>query len=186
MAESICILSCEAEFSQMLRLELEDAGYTVSVTQRKKRLPRADVYLIDRDTFSITPPAHRVLAYGRGKPSEGVYLSRPFALPDLLSALHTPKREQGLVMVAEERAVYLNGTRIPLSVKEYALLACLLRANGAPVSRKHLLCEVWGEGQREGVVTVYLHYLRKKLERGGKKILYAVRGGYALRLEDTV
>ena len=53
------------------------------------------------------------------------------------------------------------------------------------MSREELLREVWGEGQSAGVVNVYLHYLRKKLERGGNKLLYAVRGsGYALRLEN--
>ena len=61
-----------------------------------------------------------------------------------------------------------------------------MQAGGKPLSRRELLSAVWGEDDvEEGVVTVYLHYLRKKLERGGKKMLYAIRGrGYALRMEE--
>ena len=189
MSDRVCILSAEAAFAQMLRLEREDAGYAVSVLHGEKRLPQAGVYLIDRDAFPATlPPARRVIGYGRGEGTDGLYLTRPFSLAALAAALRGEReQEHGLTLAADGTAAYLNGTRIPLSGKEFALLACLVRAGGTAVSRATLLREVWGEGSGEGVVTVYLHYLRKKLERGGKKILYAVRGsGYALRLEERV
>ena len=51
MSERVCILSADPAFAQMLRLELEDAGYTVSVLRRDKRLPAASVCLVDRDSF---------------------------------------------------------------------------------------------------------------------------------------
>ena len=187
MSERVVILSPEPVFSQMLRLELEDAGFAVSVVRRDKRLPAAGVYLVDRDAFpEVTPPASRVVGYGRAARGEAHFLARPFLLTALLSAMQDEKPKTGAPQLLPDGAVMLpSGTRVLLSPKEYALLTCLVRADGAPVSRKELLREVWGEGQNEGVVTVYLHYLRKKLERGGKKMLYAVRGsGYALRWED--
>ncbi|MBQ8174028.1 MAG: response regulator transcription factor [Clostridia bacterium] len=187
MSERICILSSEAAFAQMLRLELEDAGYAVSVLRRDARLPQASVYLVDRDAFpTVLPPASRVVGYGHGRGTDGLYLARPFSLAALCAALRGEREEaRGISLAADGTAVYLDGTRIPLSPKEYALLACLVRAGGSPVSRSALLTEVWGEGYGEGVVTVYLHYLRKKLERGGRKLLFAVRGsGYALRSEE--
>ncbi len=187
--ERICILSAEAAFAQMLRLELEDAGYSVSVLHREKKLPSASLYLVDRDTFAAAePPASRVIGYGRGESSDATFLHRPFLLSDLISAVRGEgKRERGMILSPDGASVTLRGTRIPLTPKEYALLACLVRANGAPVSRAALLRAVWEEGSGEGVVTVYLHYLRKKLERDGKKILYAVRGsGYALRMEEEL
>lgn len=189
MSERVCILSQEPAFSQMLRLELEDAGYTVSVLHGEKRLPQAAVYLIDRDAFPATlPPASRVIGYGHGEGTDGLYLTRPFTLAALAAALSGEREQkQDLILSEDGTAAYLDGTRIPLTPKEFALLACLVRAGGAPVSRATLLSAVWGEGSDEGVVTVYLHYLRKKLERGGKKMLYAVRGsGYALRWEERV
>ena len=187
MSERVVILSCEPVFAQMLRLELEDAGYAVSVLRRDKRLPVAGVYLVDRDTFSdVTPPATRVVGYGRVARAEAHFLARPFLLSALLPMLRAEEQKTDAPALLADGAVILrDGVRVSLSPKEYALLACLIRAGGAPVTRHELLREVWGEGQNEGVVTVYLHYLRKKLERNGKKMLYAVRGGgYALRWED--
>lgn len=79
----------------------------------------------------------------------------------------------------------LDGERIALTDREYACLQCLLAADGAPVSREELHRVVWQGEQDIGVVTVYLHYLRKKLERHGKRLIYAIRGrGYALRQGD--
>lgn len=189
MSERICVLSADAAFAQMLRLELEDAGYSVSVLHREKKLPSAPIYLVDRDAFPSTePPASRLIGYGKSASSDPIFLLRPFLLSDLISAVRGEgKRERGITLAPDGASVTLHGTRIPLTPKEYALLACLVRASGAPVSRADLLREVWEEGSDEGVVTVYLHYLRKKLERGGKKILYAVRGsGYALRMEEEL
>ena len=188
MAERVCILSKEAAFAQMLRLELEDAGCRATVLHRETRLPQADVYLIDRDAFPAAAPHARVVGYGKGTPTDAVFLSRPFALTALLFAIEGEgERACGLALSEDGRAAYLDGTRIPLTEKEYALLTCLVHANGAPLSRSELLQAVWGGEKSEGVVTVYLHYLRKKLERGGKKMIYAVRGsGYALRMEENV
>lgn len=187
MSERVVILSNEPAFAQMLRLELEDAGYTVSVLRRDSRLAAAGVYLVDRDAFfDVAPPASRVVGYGRVTRKEACFLSRPFLLSALLPAVRGEEEITGTLKLQGDGVLILpNGTRVLLSPKEYALLACLVRADGAPVPRAKLLREVWGEGQSEGVVTVYLHYLRKKLERDGKKMLYAVRGsGYALRWED--
>ena len=188
MAERVCILSKETAFAQMLRLELEDAGYRVAAVHRETRLPQADVYLIDRDAFPLANPRARVVGYGRGSATDAVFLVRPFAFGALVSAVEGEgEHARGLLLSEDGRAAYLDGTRIPLTEKEYALLSCLMRANGAPLSRRELLSSVWGGETSEGVVPVYLHYLRKKLERGGRKMLYAVRGsGYALRMEENV
>lgn len=177
----ICILSDERAFAHMLKLELEDLGHTVTVTAEPRRLSPAALYLIDRDRFSATPCGGRTLFYGRQLMGAGV-LRRPFSLAALAAAVQTPPA-RGLQMT--ENAVILRGERIPLTAREHALLSCLVQAGGIPVSRRELYAAVWGgeaEQGDDGVVVVYLHYLRKKLERDGKKILYAVRGkGYTLR-----
>ena len=176
----IAILSDERDFSHMLKLELEDLGYTVTVAADPRRLPSAALYLVDRDRFPVAPVGGRVLPYGRQLTGAGV-LRRPFSLATLATAVQAPPA-RGLQMT--EDAVILRGERIPLTAREHALLTCLVQAGGAPLSRRDLYAAVWGgeDGSDDGVVVVYLHYLRKKLERDGKKILYAVRGkGYALR-----
>lgn len=191
MHYDVCLLSAEEDFSAMLALELEDRGLHVANCRTEATAARteAEIYLVDADAFSFTPAAGRLVRYGRrleDTPPPNEQLHRPF----LLTALHRIARGggvvRGLVLPEGEHAVLVDGERIALTEREYACLRCLYLAGGAPVSREALLSAVWGGEEKSGdVVTVYLHYLRKKLERHGKKMIYAIRGrGYALRPEE--
>jgi len=58
-------------------------------------------------------------------------------------------------------------------------------------SREELLSRVWGNDTDPGVLNVYVHYLREKLERGGEKIIlssrkcgYRISEKYAMRGES--
>lgn len=180
----ICVVSREAIFSRMLKLELEDLGHPVVVAGEDGRLPAAELYVIDRDAYPSLAPNGAILPYGYTVNEAEGGLRRPFLLADLAGRLQAPAAERGIRLT--ENGARLDGFPIALTERERALLACLVEAKGRPLSRRELLASVWGEETADdGVVTVYLHYLRKKLERGGKKMLYAVRGrGYALRLEE--
>ena len=180
----ICVVSREAVFARMLKLEFEDLGHVVAVTGEGNRLPAAELYVIDRDGFPSLAPDGAILPYGYTVNESEGGLRRPFLLTDLAARLQGPTAERGIRLTAG--GACLNGLPISLTERERALLACLVEAGGKPLSRRELLSAVWGEAEaEEGIVTVYLHYLRKKLERGGKKMLYAVRGrGYALRMEE--
>lgn len=60
----------------------------------------------------------------------------------------------------------LHGEELSLTPKEFAILACLLRAQGRPVSSKDLFETVWGEqanAQSNNTVMVHIRHLRKKL-----------------------
>ena len=66
----------------------------------------------------------------------------------------------------ESQLVELNGNMIELSSTEYGLLACLVRNTGKLVSHNQLMQEVWGSsyGNTASTLTIYIFYLRKKLE----------------------
>ena len=68
----------------------------------------------------------------------------------------------------ETQAVELHGKALDLSATEYSLLACLVRNMGKTVPHSQLLREVWGceYGNLSTTLTLYIHYLRKKLEHG--------------------
>ena len=56
-----------------------------------------------------------------------------------------------------------------------------MEADGAFISREALKSAVWGAESSEGVLNVYIHYLREKLERDGEKVILSSRkSGYAL------
>jgi len=66
------------------------------------------------------------------------------------------------------QVVKLLGTVIELSPKEFDLLACLVREQGKVVPHHSLIREVWGHafGDVKAMSTLYIYYLRKKLQDG--------------------
>ena len=80
------------------------------------------------------------------------------------------------------RVATLDGRMIELSARELGLLEVLLQRTGRLVSKDQLverLCE-WGEEVSTNAIEVYIHRLRKKIEKGPIRIA-TVRGlGYCL------
>ena len=75
----------------------------------------------------------------------------------------------------EDRCAVLRGERIRLTEVEYALFSALMRRGGEFASREEILNEVWGDGADSGIINVYVHYLREKLEEKGEKIIVSSR-----------
>ena len=79
------------------------------------------------------------------------------------------------------RLAYLDGKEIKLTEVEASLLGRLISASGEFVSRGELLRGVWGDSADGGVLNVYIHYLREKLEVCGEKIILSSRSaGYGI------
>jgi two-component system OmpR family response regulator len=120
------------------------------------------------------------------------YLAKPFVLAELEARVRALARrgQSGPPILRHGTLSYdtvgkvacVNDQAIELSARELALLEILLQCAGRMVSKDHLVdhvCE-WGEEVSTNAIEVYIHRLRKKLERGGVKIL-TVRGlGYCL------
>lgn len=118
------------------------------------------------------------------------YLTKPFSFVVLLARVRALIRRGGgerpaivtvgsLSLDPASRLVTHAGTRVSLTVREFALLEYLLRRPGETVSKTELYEHVW-EGNDEArdlnVVEVYVGYLRRKL---GRDLVETVRGaGY--------
>ena len=73
---------------------------------------------------------------------------------------------RGVAVDEEAYAATLHGEPLALTPKEFAILACLLRAAGRPVASRDLFEAVWGEeanAQSNNTVMVHIRHLRKKL-----------------------
>jgi two-component system OmpR family response regulator len=85
------------------------------------------------------------------------------------------------------RQVWRGDAELRLSAKEYALLELLMRRPGEVVSRLELLEHAWDIGyeNRSNVITVYVRYLREKIDRPfGRHAIETVHGaGYRLRTD---
>lgn len=123
------------------------------------------------------------------------YVGKPFALKELVARIHAVSRRQdrtatrrlGIGTVAVDlEALHAERAGHPLDLtrREMDLLIYLLRNAGRVLSRDQILSHVWGYDSEvgEGVVDVYVSYLRRKLETFGPNMIDTVRGvGYRLR-----
>ncbi len=120
------------------------------------------------------------------------YLAKPFALDELLARVRAQLRREPVVagdavppppqtgFTLDDRRhelELLDGRRVALSEREFALLEYLGRCPNQTVSRERILNAVWQYqfDPRSNVVDVYVGRLRRKLEPGVR--IETVRGG---------
>jgi two-component system, OmpR family, copper resistance phosphate regulon response regulator CusR len=126
------------------------------------------------------------------------YLVKPFAFAELLARLRVLlRRERGgaqTVLRADDLEVDLlnrrasrAGQELPLTQREFEVLAYLLRHKNQIVTRDMLGREVWKEPNYAltNVIDVYITLLRRKVEKPGQRsLIHTFRGvGYSLREE---
>jgi len=127
------------------------------------------------------------------------YLVKPFALEELLARIRSLLRRASgdvseilsfidLEMNRATRTVTRAGEPIPLTKTEFDLLEVLMRAGDRVVTRDQIYRDVWGFDfeTSSNSLDVYVGYLRRKTEAGGRsRLIHTVRGvGYVLR-DDT-
>jgi DNA-binding response OmpR family regulator len=126
------------------------------------------------------------------------YLVKPFAFAELLARLRALLRrgrgERETVLRAGDlevdllrRRVTRAGEEVPLTQREFEVLAYLVRHKNAVVTRDMLGRDVWQEPDHAltNVIEVYITLLRRKVERPGRRpLIHTLRGvGYSLREE---
>lgn len=161
---------------QKIRLELLPICDTV-MCESAAFIPACDVYFIDSDDGVFDGCEGYKMSRGE---DTAVDIRLPFRLGSVRTILEIPT-DDGLRLCRDERAAYLYGRRIPLTEVEYSLFSELYSRGGEYATRSELVARIWGEGADEGVLNVYVHYLREKLETAGEKIIIASRGlGYKI------
>ena len=126
------------------------------------------------------------------------YLVKPFALEELLARIRallrrgTPAIDGALRFADLEldpatREVRRSGERIDLTRTEFNLLELFMLNPRQVLTRSIIFERVWGYdfGLASNSLDVYIGYLRRKTEAGGRpRLIQTVRGvGYALREE---
>jgi two-component system, OmpR family, response regulator MprA len=124
------------------------------------------------------------------------YLTKPFALEELLARVRALLRRTtdgsgetlrfaDLVLDPGTREVTRGGERIELTRTEFSLLELFMLNPRQVLTRSLIFERVWGYdfGFASNSLDVYIGYLRRKTEAGGKpRLIHTVRGvGYALR-----
>ena len=123
------------------------------------------------------------------------YLVKPFAVEELVARLQALLRRPGallgrrlqvgnLAFDTETREAFVDDQPQRLSARELEVLELLMRRSGRVVPKKHVEDQLFGVAGDIGsnAVEVYVHRLRKRLERKGATAdIHTVRGvGYIL------
>jgi DNA-binding response OmpR family regulator len=124
------------------------------------------------------------------------YLVKPFAFAELLARLRVllrrDRNERETVLWARDLEVDLvdrlarrGGAPIPLSQREFEILAYLMKHKNTIVTRDMLGKDIWKEPNYSltNVIDTYMSMLRRKVERSGQEpLIHTIRGvGYCLR-----
>ncbi|MFT4175442.1 MAG: response regulator transcription factor [Luteolibacter sp.] len=126
------------------------------------------------------------------------YLVKPFDLSELVARIRALFRrrynhESSLLRVADlevdciRKTVSRDGETIDLTRREYSLLEYLTHRAGETVSRSEIWDHVYEDqsGGSSNAVDVYIGYLRKKLNEGGRPELIHTRRGYGYVLDAS-
>ena len=126
------------------------------------------------------------------------YVTKPFSLEEVVARIHAILRRTqpdhndsstvefaDLVMNLDTREVWRADRNIDLTDTEFRLLRYLLINPRMVLTRAQILDHVWEYdfGGDANVLDTYIHYLRKKVDVDGPRLIHTVRGvGYSLRL----
>jgi Response regulators consisting of a CheY-like receiver domain and a winged-helix DNA-binding domain len=127
------------------------------------------------------------------------YLTKPFAIEELLARIRVYERDKVLknktdeiklkdiVMNNETHQVWRAGKEIELTKKEYNLLEMLLINKNIVLTREQLIKSIWGYDYvgDTNVVDVFIRYLRSKIDDGFEdKLITTIRGvGYVIKAD---
>lgn len=125
------------------------------------------------------------------------YLTKPFAMAELLARVRALLRRSGQDRGAEirfadlrldpvMRRVWRGDKEISLTPREYSLLEFFMRNPDQLLTRAVIADNVWTNSDFDrftNIVDVYINYLRRKIDRGtGRKLIHTVRrAGYIMR-----
>jgi DNA-binding response OmpR family regulator len=120
------------------------------------------------------------------------YLAKPFAFAELAArvqalgrrsrpAVPPVLRRAGIVLDPARRQTFRDEQYVPLSKKEFGVLAELLRADGAVVSAEQLLEKVWDEHADPFSSNVRLALLKLRRKLGDPPVIETIPGvGYRI------
>jgi DNA-binding response OmpR family regulator len=125
------------------------------------------------------------------------YLTKPFALEELLARVRALGRRSGegaegerlrvgdLTVDLDRHEVRRGDREIQLTAREFELLVYFMRNAGRVLTKPQIVDHVWGYDAEatSNVVEIYVHYLRDKIDRGfSRPLLRTIRGvGYTLK-----
>lgn len=187
-------------FAKMLRVELSSKGAEVTDLTGDVTPPCAVVCSPDsipeglsgKDDVTLIAVGYEDEFSSAEVPPAAIVTYRPFDTDEFLATVFSCDGEQTLsirkrsptermTLDPATRTVSLGTGKVKLTKREFSLFEYLYSRRGETLTRGEIYRDVWGGGDDENVVDVYVCYLRGKLSRAfGINILQTSRGkGYS-------
>ena len=173
MKQSVLLRSKNRLLIQKLKLMLRNVA-TVEVSESADPVGY-DRVILDLDTVKDAGcDAIRISSNGDGD------FTPPIDRAAFLALFTDSEKRRRLTVREDVRCAVLGDKVIKLTEVEYRLLKLMLSEKGY-VSRATILEQIWGDEADSGVINVYVHYLREKLEKDSEKIIISSRkNGYTI------
>ena len=164
---------------------------------RSVRLARVETPILIISGVAGAPEKVRALRFGADD-----YMTKPFHKEELVARIHAILRRSkshaqsvvqagDLIVNLDTKTVEVNGTRVPLTGKEYQMVELLAQRKGMMISKEMFLNHLYGGMDEPGmkIIDVFICKLRKKLANvsGGKDHIETSWGrGYTIREHDVI
>ena len=170
MGRKICVVTRCSELGRKIQLALLDDEVILSET-----MPREGYEYVLCDIDSCENPEGEFVRMSRRIPTGQGTLHLPFRYSELRAAISENSKKNAYLGIDRVNSTAILGEeRIKLTEVEMRLYERLYSSDGY-VSRGELLEYVWHGESEAGVLNVYIHYLREKLEKWGEKIILSSR-----------
>ena len=161
----------------------------ISILPRYRAATQAPIFILSAKGET----GDKVLGLERGADQ---YIAKPFEMPELVARLRSALRRtrlddpdqltfRDMVVDFRTRSMTRSGRDIPLTSREFNLLATFIREPRRVFTRDQLISIVWGEDAvvSTNAVETYVSYLRNKIDAPfNEHLLQTIRGtGYSLR-----
>ncbi len=159
---------------QKIKLILLDEAECICFRKRAEA-DNFSVCLVDIDTTSSF--TSRDLRMSRDKECE---LKIPFSENALAELIMQCSNDAVIKTSDVDKTVFVRGRAVKLTELEYSLFSLLL-SESRFFTKEEILRKIWGENADIGIVNVYIHYLREKLEVEAERIIISARNkGYKI------
>lgn len=142
----------------------------------------ADVVLYDCESkLTIPKTSAKTVMLSRKNAENSVSIPLPINFFEelLITTLEKPL----LTLSNDGKHAFVKDRRVKLTAHEFALLSIIVAGGENYTSREVIAKEVWGEAS-DGLINIYVHYLRDKLETDGEKIIVSSRK-YGYRINPS-
>ena len=174
----IAVISEDSYLIRKIELEL------IGIAEISESKDTYDVLIYDADS-GIAPPDFNGKTVILSRCAKDGCVLLPIKRGKLAEIIKSDATQK-IILSETDRSVIFKNKRIKLTSHEYSLLSLLLSCRDY-TPRTQISQKVFG-GATDGLINIYIHYLREKLETDGEKVILSSRKyGYKINekyLED--